>query len=387
MYTLVALLSTVVTATFVVAFVQRRRALAARLLGRARAARLLAQLGAVPRHGDGGGARPGVAGQRRPARAWCATPLLAYGLTGLLYLPWIPILLSQAAHTGAPWAERPEGQDILNGLTTVLGGRGAGDGLRPRRRLRPQHAAGGVAALAAGPRRARRGRHGRHGARAGVAGLAGLAGVVEPLLLGLHRPAAAARRRRPRARRAARPRRDRDPLRLLVQPAHQRRWSTRATPTPPPCWCATASSAATWSSPSTPSRARSCTTTCPRTSGCGGPTRWARSRTPWSSTGATRSTASRRPSRRRPRTRSCARLKPGQKLLAVFPIIRTARWGAPWTSEVRKRSAQWQRVLDRDKRLSRTLVAPGARGQAAAQGRARGPLRAFLTPLRIVSND
>ena len=30
----------------------------------------------------------------------------------------------------------------------------------------------------------------------------------------------------------------------------------RATPTPPPYWCATASSAATWSSPSIPSRAR-----------------------------------------------------------------------------------------------------------------------------------
>jgi hypothetical protein len=51
-------------------------------------------------------------------------------------------------------------------------------------------------------------------------------------------------------------------------------------------------------------------------------------------------------------------LQPGQKLLAIFPIIRTARWGAPWTSEVRKRSAQWQRVLDRDKRLSRTLAVP-----------------------------
>jgi hypothetical protein len=31
-----------------------------------------------------------------------------------------------------------------------------------------------------------------------------------------------------------------------------------------------------------------------------------------------------------------SRLKSGQELLAVFPIIRTARWGAPWT----KRGAQ-----------------------------------------------
>ena len=62
----------------------------------------------------------GSADRRAPC---CATPPSAYGLTALLYLPWIPILLSQAAHTGAPWAERPTGQDILNGLTTVLADR------------------------------------------------------------------------------------------------------------------------------------------------------------------------------------------------------------------------------------------------------------------------
>ena len=61
-------------------------------------------------------------------------------------------------------------------------------------------------------------------------------------------------------------------------------------------------------------------------------------------------------------------LKPGQKLLAIFPIIRTARWGAPWTSEVRRRSAQWQRVLDRDKRLSRTLAAPVTEGKPLPKG-------------------
>jgi hypothetical protein len=62
------------------------------------------------------------------------------------------------------------------------------------------------------------------------------------------------------------------------------------------------------------------------------------------------------------------RLKSGEKLLAVFPIIRTARWGAPWTSEVRKRSAQWQRVLDRDKRLSRTMVSQVLQGKPLPKG-------------------
>jgi mannosyltransferase len=40
---------------------------------------------------------------------------LAYGVAALLYLPWVPTLLFQAAHTGAPWAQRPG----VNALSTV----------------------------------------------------------------------------------------------------------------------------------------------------------------------------------------------------------------------------------------------------------------------------
>jgi hypothetical protein len=61
-------------------------------------------------------------------------------------------------------------------------------------------------------------------------------------------------------------------------------------------------------------------------------------------------------------------LQPGQKILLIEPIIRTARWGAPWTSEVRKRAAQWERVLDRDKRLSRTLATPVLEGKPLPKG-------------------
>jgi hypothetical protein len=61
-------------------------------------------------------------------------------------------------------------------------------------------------------------------------------------------------------------------------------------------------------------------------------------------------------------------LQPGEKLLLIQPIIRTARWGAPWTKEVRKRAAQWERVLDRDKRLSRTLAAPKLEGRPLPKG-------------------
>ena len=51
-------------------------------------------------------------------------------------------------------------------------------------------------------------------------------------------------------------------------------------------------------------------------------------------------------------------LRPGQTLLLVNPIIRTASWRAPWTALVRKRSAQWQRQADRNPRLVRIGVQP-----------------------------
>ena len=367
MYALVALLSTVVTATFVVTFVQGRRAwlpvfsVSLALIAYAHNWGLFLAVGTVA-------ALVPIWRQAADRRAVVRDALLAYAITAVLYLPWLPILISQAKHTGAPWAEAPDFQDILNGLANLCGGAapamafalGAGFGLST--------ILAGAAALSARPGGALGGHHGRHGPGARVAGLAGLAGLVEPLLLGLRRPGAAPRRRRAGPRRPAGPRRHRDPRRLLVQPAHrsarhqeQRPHGRRPDPRPP-------RAQATWSSPSTPSRVRSCTTTCPRTSGCAGPMRWARSTTRWSSTGATRWTASRRPSRRPPSDSLVATLKPGQKILAIFPIIRTARWGAPWTSEVRKRSAQWQRVLDRDKRLSRTLVAPVTEGKPLPKG-------------------
>jgi len=51
-------------------------------------------------------------------------------------------------------------------------------------------------------------------------------------------------------------------------------------------------------------------------------------------------------------------LEPGQELVLVQPIVRTARWGAPWTGLVRRRAAQWERRLDRDGRLRREAVVP-----------------------------
>jgi hypothetical protein len=56
-------------------------------------------------------------------------------------------------------------------------------------------------------------------------------------------------------------------------------------------------------------------------------------------------------------------LKPDQRLLLVEPIIRGAQWGAPWTKLVRTRAGQWQRLLDRDTRISRVLAAPHLKGR------------------------
>ena len=51
-------------------------------------------------------------------------------------------------------------------------------------------------------------------------------------------------------------------------------------------------------------------------------------------------------------------LRPGQELVLVVPILRTARWGAPWTKLVRKRSVQFERALDADGRVRREAVVP-----------------------------
>jgi hypothetical protein len=56
-------------------------------------------------------------------------------------------------------------------------------------------------------------------------------------------------------------------------------------------------------------------------------------------------------------------MKRDQRMLVVFPIIRSAQWGAPWTELVRTRSAQWQHLLDRDKRIARVLAAPHLNGR------------------------
>jgi mannosyltransferase len=50
--------------------------------------------------------------------------LLAFGGAAILYLPWVPTLLYQASHTGAPWANKPRLGVPIQIARDVLGGYG-----------------------------------------------------------------------------------------------------------------------------------------------------------------------------------------------------------------------------------------------------------------------
>ncbi len=45
---------------------------------------------------------------------------LGFGLAALIYLPWVPTLLFQAAHTGAPWSRRPDYEQLTMEATHRL---------------------------------------------------------------------------------------------------------------------------------------------------------------------------------------------------------------------------------------------------------------------------
>lgn len=145
MYALVVLLSLLATATFAHAFVHRSRAyvpvfavlLAAMLYTHNWA--LFYTVGAL--------AVVGVLLLREDAderRRTLLYALVAFGAAGLLYAPWLPTLLFQSLHTGAPWSNAPSLTAPLGRLSSVLGGErpglvlllAAGVGLVPALELR-----------------------------------------------------------------------------------------------------------------------------------------------------------------------------------------------------------------------------------------------------------
>jgi mannosyltransferase len=45
-----------------------------------------------------------------------------FGLTAVLFAPWLPTLAFQSAHTGAPWSHEPSWKSLSRGTTYILGG-------------------------------------------------------------------------------------------------------------------------------------------------------------------------------------------------------------------------------------------------------------------------
>jgi hypothetical protein len=64
-----------------------------------------------------------------------------------------------------------------------------------------------------------------------------------------------------------------------------------------------------------------------------------------------------------------APLKPGQHVLLLRPVVGgTSGWGAPWTSLVRERSADWARALLHDSRFKLTRRLPKLRTDYTPKG-------------------
>lgn len=124
MYTLVALLSIVATGAFVQAFVRGRRryvpvlalALALLLLTHYWALFFAAGLVAALAVTLARGSEP-----PRPLR----DAGLVLGGAALAFAPWLPTLLYQVEHTGAPWSRAPGGSALLDGPAAVFSGDGS----------------------------------------------------------------------------------------------------------------------------------------------------------------------------------------------------------------------------------------------------------------------
>ncbi len=121
MYALMALLALLATACYLHAFVYRRRAYLIPF----------ALLQALMLYTHSWGIFYGVAAGLALVPIWRASEqrralvrdaALGFGGAALLYLPWLPTLLYQTAHTGAPWANKPRLGVPIQISRDVLGG-------------------------------------------------------------------------------------------------------------------------------------------------------------------------------------------------------------------------------------------------------------------------
>lgn len=123
MYTLVALLSVVVTGAVVRVLRDDARRRDVALLAVALAALLYAHNWGLFLAGATGLACVVEVARAEAARrgALARRTATALGLAALMYLPWVPTLLDQAAHTGAPWSGPPPDYAVSDVLKTLAG--------------------------------------------------------------------------------------------------------------------------------------------------------------------------------------------------------------------------------------------------------------------------
>jgi hypothetical protein len=356
MYALVAALSLVVAASFVHGFVVRDRrfvavfAIATALLLYTHNYGLFLAMGTVAALVVCWATT--VDQDRR--RALVRDALLAYGAVALLYLPWLPTLAFQTLHTGAPWAGRPGLDTLLLTIAFLLGGTTTGIALLLA-------AGSGVAGLvrARGPEVSR---------STLVVLVMTLTAILLAFAVSLVSPAMATRYFASFV----------GPLLLLaaVGLAHAGRLGL----------VALAIVAAFWLDPRTDqltskSNVRSVAASVQQVVTAGDlvisthpeqlpllayylpkGVRYGTSMGPvtdprmmdWID--ALDRLKAAQPRKTIPR--AIARLRPGQELVLFQPIIRTAKWGAPWTKLVRRRAAQWEYRLDRSPALRREAVVP-----------------------------
>jgi uncharacterized membrane protein len=356
MYSLLALLGLLVAATFLRAFVDRDRRFLAPFA--------LALAAIVYTHNWGlflgVGTVAGLAllvrwaspDERRPL---VKDALLAYGGTGLLFLPWLPTLLFQARHTGAPWAEQPDFQALRESLGQVLGG--------PTPAIALLLVAGsGLVALVRDER----------DRRATVLLVMTVSAVALAWLASQINPAFSTRYFAAFV----------GPVLLLAAAGLTRagRLGLVSFLIIVTFWFTTRETAV-----ETKSNARSVAasiqtivtigdvvvSTQPEAlplvayylpQGVRYATTLGSAFEPAQDVGVFdwRDALDRlRDAKPRPTiNRIVKTMKPGQELVLVVPILRTAKWGAPWTSLVRKRTVQWERRLDADRRVRREAVVP-----------------------------
>lgn len=356
MYTLATLLSLLLAGTFALVFLEGRRRLMPAFVLSGALLIYTHNWGLFMLAGTGLALLPLL---RRGTVAW-RDALIGYGAIGLLYLPWVPTLLYQAGHTGAPWSTAPTLTDVPGELAGLFGGPGpgvalllaGGSGLVAWRALREGAPAGerrpsdvittlGLALLIAlvlavvvnqiSPAWSARYFASLIGATlllaGGVLSRAGNLGLVAVALVAVLwlQPPTSKVNDKSDVHRVAALLEDRVRPGDIVVSTHPEQVPVAAFYFP---------KGLRWAS------------------GMG----WYPDTRVFDWRDALERYRAAKP---RPTANMFVEaLEPGQQLVLVQPILRTATWKAPWTSLVRRRSVQWERILGADARLERIAAIP-----------------------------